>query len=649
MVVLISAFLVPACGDPEPQAAPLIELIGLDGGFEKIPARREGTSRATAAAEQRAESAENQPSDSPQGELSPVSTNTDLAVVANQAVEQDTPSQRPATTAANPTSSLASTVIAATVYKRPHTIAERLGYLRLGGVVRRDEQPVAGSGCKGDWYRVYPIGYMCTDEATTDLSAPLVRAAARRPELDKPLPYRYGFVRATAPQYLKIPSFEQQKASEFKLEEHLQWYLEHNAEVQRVTLGANDVPLDERGLALLGLRHESEQALSSQLSTTELLGGRGEWGEIPFWLQDGRTIPNVSGFEVPEYALFADRVRRKTGLSFVDAFVAKDGDFTRRFAVAVDLRLIPATKVKPDTGSPFHGVELSPQFPLPAAFVLPRGATTWKLLKGTDEARAAEALPRRALVPLTGKARIKAGRRFYQLARHPQRWLQASDVGVVSLPPTYPKAAEAGEKWIDISLVQQTLTLYEGKQPVYATLVSTGRDRLGDPEDSLATPRGEFTIQSKHIAAAMDSEENSAISGGTKTRKRSYSPSAKATIERLLAAEKAGTPLDDRDRRRLLNIKKGRHPEYGVTLRRGAGDFELRDVPWIQYFASGYALHGAYWHDVFGTPRSHGCVNLAPIDARYVFLWTEPSVPANWHGMNAGEELGRGTVVRIRE
>jgi lipoprotein-anchoring transpeptidase ErfK/SrfK len=543
---------------------------------------------------------------------------------------------------------LAATTIASTVYKQPHTIAARIGYVRLGGIVRRDPEPVSGGGCKGDWYRVHPVGYMCTDEATTDPTNPLVRAASRRPNLDKPLPYAYGFVRATAPQYLRVPSEQQQLKSEMQLAEHLDWYREHKLEVQRVPLGANDVPLDASGRALLGLTRAGER-LSTQLSTTELLGGSSEHGSIPFWLSEGRAIPNVSGFEVPEYAVFADRVRRKTGLSFVDAFVAEDGEFKRRFAVTVDLRLVPATKVKPDTGSPFHGVPLDDDFPLPAAFVIERGVTTWKLLKGEDRAEPAEPLPRRALVPLSGNARIKAGRRFYQLARSHERWVQGSDVSVFDHAPNPPKAAALGKKWIDISLTQQSLVLYEGTKPVYATMVSTGRDRLGNPESSLATPQGEFTIQSKHVAAAMDSEENSTVSGGSRTRHVSLSGDAAATKERLLAAEKAGTRLDETDQRRLENIKKGRHPEYGVTVRRGAADFELRDVPWIQYFAAGYALHGAYWHDVFGVPRSHGCVNLSPIDARYVFFWTEPQVPKEWHGINTGDTFGEGTTVRIRE
>jgi lipoprotein-anchoring transpeptidase ErfK/SrfK len=88
---------------------------------------------------------------------------------------------------------------------------------------------------------------------------------------------------------------------------------------------------------------------------------------------------------------------------------------------------------------------------------------------------------------------------------------------------------------------------------------------------------------------------------------------------------------------------------YGVTKRRGEGMFQLRDVPYIQYFESGYAIHAAYWHDVFGTPRSHGCVNVSPVDAHRLFLWTDPPVPEGWHAINTGEEMGEGTTVIVHE
>ncbi|WP_376791526.1 L,D-transpeptidase [Thermoflexus sp.] len=54
------------------------------------------------------------------------------------------------------------------------------------------------------------------------------------------------------------------------------------------------------------------------------------------------------------------------------------------------------------------------------------------------------------------------------------------------------------------------------------------------------------------------------------------------------------------------------------------GYYYLEDVPWTMFFYQGYALHGTYWHDRFGFPQSRGCVNLAPIDARWLFEWAEP-------------------------
>jgi hypothetical protein len=71
-------------------------------------------------------------------------------------------------------------------------------------------------------------------------------------------------------------------------------------------------------------------------------------------------------------------------------------------------------------------------------------------------------------------------------------------------------------------------------------------------------------------------------------------------------------------------------------------------VPWVEYFEGGYALHAAYWHDDFGRPRSHGCVNLSPIDARRIFFWTDPPLPDAWHAVKSGATMGQGTWVRVR-
>lgn len=51
--------------------------------------------------------------------------------------------------------------------------------------------------------------------------------------------------------------------------------------------------------------------------------------------------------------------------------------------------------------------------------------------------------------------------------------------------------------------------------------------------------------------------------------------------------------------------------------------YYLEDVPWTMYFDQARALHGAYWHTGYGWPRSHGCVNLSPGDAQWLFQWAE--------------------------
>ncbi len=145
-----------------------------------------------------------------------------------------------------------------------------------------------------------------------------------------------------------------------------------------------------------------------------------------------------------------------------------------------------------------------------------------------------------------------------------------------------PAWATGSRRWIDVSILHQSLTAYEGKKPVYVTLVSTGADGLGDPKKTHSTILGAFLIHTKHLSVTM------------------------------------GDRIGD--------------------------EFDFRDVPFVQYFTEGFALHGAYWHDDFGTPRSHGCVNLAPVDAAWLFRFTDPEVPAAWHGALS---LRKGTLVYI--
>lgn len=77
--------------------------------------------------------------------------------------------------------------------------------------------------------------------------------------------------------------------------------------------------------------------------------------------------------------------------------------------------------------------------------------------------------------------------------------------------------------------------------------------------------------------------------------------------------------------------------------------YSVATVPWTQFFYpdDDLAVHTAYWHDAFGKPRSHGCVNLAPRDARWLYYWSDPQVPPGWT-MTTGVVEAPGSVVRVR-
>jgi len=240
----------------------------------------------------------------------------------------------------------------------------------------------------------------------------------------------------------------------------------------------------------------------------------------------------------------------------------------RRYGVTSDLTLVPIDRLRPIQGSSFHGVEIGKEIKLPFAFVRSPDAKYWEYDKRARKFREAEAAEYRAAVHLTGKQQFFHGRLHFEVDGG--KWLSDQDASRIDPAKRMPAWGKNGEKWLDINVTKQTLVAYAGERPVYATLISSGEAGLGDPEHSTATKRGIFRIHTKHLSTTMASDEV-------------------------------------------------------------GEEFELRDVPYVQYFEDGYALHGAYWHDRFGVPKSHGCINLAPEDARRLFFFTEPEVPRGWH------------------
>jgi hypothetical protein len=241
----------------------------------------------------------------------------------------------------------------------------------------------------------------------------------------------------------------------------------------------------------------------------------------------------------------------------------------RRYGLTSRFEVVPTDRLRPIQGSDFHGFRIPQDIDFPFVIVRQPGARIYHYDVEAKKLKPAGPARYRAAIKLSGKQAFFRGKLHYETDSG--EWVSDRDASRLDPVKKMPAWGSNGEKWLDINVTKQTLALYEGTKAVYATLVSTGEAGLSDPENSTATKRGIYRIHTKHITATMDSD---------------------------VVGE----------------------------------EFELRDVPYVQYFDSNYALHGAYWHDRFGIPKSHGCINLAPEDARRIFFWTEPQVPSGWHG-----------------
>ncbi len=76
--------------------------------------------------------------------------------------------------------------------------------------------------------------------------------------------------------------------------------------------------------------------------------------------------------------------------------------------------------------------------------------------------------------------------------------------------------------------------------------------------------------------------------------------------------------------------------------------FDLPGVPWVCYILwTGVSLHGTYWHHNYGTPQSHGCINLTPEAAKWIYRWTDPYVPFDEDFVQTDKILRNGTPVIV--
>ncbi|MEM1167579.1 MAG: L,D-transpeptidase [Cyanobacteria bacterium P01_H01_bin.35] len=96
----------------------------------------------------------------------------------------------------------------------------------------------------------------------------------------------------------------------------------------------------------------------------------------------------------------------------------------------------------------------------------------------------------------------------------------------------------------------------------------------------------------------------------------------KAVYAVIVSTGKASTPT------RLGTFKI--YTKYRTTRMTGPG-YDVPDVPYTMYYDGGMAIHGAYWHNRFGTPVSHGCTNVAVNHAKWLFDWASVGTPVVVH------------------
>jgi len=422
------------------------------------------------------------------------------------------------------------------IRSRPDPKARIVGFARTGALLRRAAIAAGHQGCKGGWYRVEPDGYVCVGKAATlDSEHAIIRLASVQPDRSLAMPYAYGQSRyPTPPLYTKIPTEKQQQIAEQDLRGH---------------------------------RRKNFESLWSDSADTP----------PPSLLLDGARIPRPYGYPVLERSFMTGRAVGSSAFAFIDMFESGG----RKWGLTTDLSLLPLDRLTPVESSEFFGEVLRGAEDLPLAFVRTQRAHLYAGAFEEGELRPSRAIAYRESFQLSGREKKLHGQIYLETIDG--EFLKKSErVIVIEARESLPKWAKNDRSWIEVSILNQTLVAYRGATPVFATLVSTGKDGLGDPETTHSTARGLFLIHTKHVTSTM-----------------------------------SGDAADD--------------------------EFDLRDVPYVQYFHGGFAFHAAFWHDGFGQPRSHGCVNLSPQDARHLFSLTDPPVPARWHSALSRE----GTLVYI--
>lgn len=157
---------------------------------------------------------------------------------------------------------------------------------------------------------------------------------------------------------------------------------------------------------------------------------------------------------------------------------------------------------------------------------------------------------------------------FDELPPTASYWVLAKDVRRIPRSEIAPISPFVGDKRIEVDLGKQVVTCFENGEAVFSCRCASGAAfKMGDGTVAdFSTPKGEHFVLLKQASRHMIGEDENS-------------------------------------------------PDY----------FDLPGIPWDTFFdLEGRAIHGTYWHNDYGVPRSHGCVNVSIDDARWVYRWTHP-------------------------
>ena len=258
----------------------------------------------------------------------------------------------------------------------------------------------------------------------------------------------------------------------------------------------------------------------------------------------------------------------------------------RTWLLTPDMTILPKDKVRQKPLPDLRGIDLkaNPSMKLPLAYFWTDDTTKFRMGSDGKLIETAEKFKRHSFVR-TSLKQVRGPHGLVYWNVDDDAWVAYNTVSIIKKAEYIAPHIGPRDKWVEVRVTWGYLLAYEGHEPVYATAISPGQDGIAN--SAYSTARGKHYVQWKLLSGDMSGRD------------------------------------------------KG-------------SDWYVQEVPWVQYYRDNFALHGAWWHDDFGRPKSHGCINVSPPDARHLFGWMDPPMPDGWYAVSPYAPVAKSTMIHIR-